>query len=133
MSAAFAILVFSANSGEVRGYALIGSLIGACIYFATLGRLLTLLSEAIISLVKRIFAFLTKKLLIPALKAVKNEIIKLHSILIRLRSRRLGRAFIHDASHGFLSASTSRKLKFALTESGVVQKKRIEKKTQEGK
>ncbi len=60
-----AIFIFHANHGRVRGIALFASLIGFIIYYNTVGRLITLVSGAVIRGIYYAVRFALKKILIP--------------------------------------------------------------------
>jgi spore cortex biosynthesis protein YabQ len=58
-------LLFSKNYGEIRGFALLGALIGNVLYFLTLSPYFMRISTWMINWIKKIIRFLIKILLVP--------------------------------------------------------------------
>lgn len=58
-------VLFSKNYGEIRGFALLGALLGNVFYFFTIGILVMKFSDWIINLIKKIIHIIIKIIFIP--------------------------------------------------------------------
>lgn len=65
------VFLFHINDGQLRWFVLAGAGIGFMLYYITVGRLLLLCAEAIISFIRMIIRFVLSLTLIPAIKAIR--------------------------------------------------------------
>ncbi len=60
-----AIFIFHVNNGRIRGIALFGSLVGFVLYYNTLGRLVSAVTDLIIKTLYRILRLIKEAVLLP--------------------------------------------------------------------
>ena len=82
------LLIFQVNNGEIRGTALIGTVIGFSVYYFTVGRLTVLFSDLIIRFIKKILAFFLKFTVIPVANVLFKPL-KLVSAAVLSQKRKL--------------------------------------------
>lgn len=63
-----AIFIFYVNNGRIRGIALFGSFAGFVLYYNTLGRLVSMITDLIIRTVYRILRLVFERVLLPILR-----------------------------------------------------------------
>lgn len=68
----FLLLVFNAGSGQIRGFAVFGTLFGFATYYKTLGKLVFKANELILGFLKKILKWLVKTLTSPFVVAAKK-------------------------------------------------------------
>ena len=101
-----AVFVFHANNGNIRGIALFGSLAGFVIYYNTLGRLVTLISKTLIRAVFYFFRFLSRRVVLPALRGLFKALCYIFKLMVYVDSylytRRIQKRLTACAKNGFL-------------------------------
>lgn len=89
-----AIFIFHVNNGRIRGIALFGSLVGFTAYYNTVGRLVTLISGAIIRGVCHTVRFIAVRIILPVLRLIKRGVQGLLSFERLLYTKRRTRRII---------------------------------------
>ena len=90
----FSIFVFAVNDGVLRGFMLLGTLLGFLIYYFTVGRLVMAVSERIISFVRRAVRFVARILYKP----LKITLVFVYNKSIRLLLRLVLKVYIYFIS-----------------------------------
>jgi len=83
----FIVLIFCAGDGTVRGYAILGVILGFSFYYFTIGKIMLKFSEKIISVIKsfllRVFLLLSK----PFLKLYNIFKPRINKIYLKIKSK----------------------------------------------
>jgi spore cortex biosynthesis protein YabQ len=99
------VFLFHINNGQVRWFVLAGAGIGFALYYITVGRLVIMCAEAIISFIRALIHFILSLTLFPAARAIRFIGRLLTRLLLHL-GRRLYtvivlRRIIRQAERGF--------------------------------
>ena len=93
---ALSVFVFNANTGQVRGFVLFGTLCGFILYLLTIGRATLFFGEVIVFIVRSVCSLIFTRLILPTIRTInkffkfvyKSTIGKLHNKLKQRMSRR---------------------------------------------
>lgn len=112
---AIALLLFSHNNGEFRGFVFLGLVIGFVAYYFTVGQLVIRASEYVVFAIKTLFLYAVYYLTLPFISFGRFAIAHIGSAIKRYREKKREKkicrhtkvtqqALIHAAQKGFLEA-----------------------------
>ncbi len=84
--ATFAVLM-NITEGEVRGYILLGVVIGFAAYYFTLGALIFAVGKFIIDIAQKVYEFLNRRIILPIKKFLRRILRKIAGLLKKWRQK----------------------------------------------
>ena len=66
------MFILGVNAGEIRGYLIVGELLGAMVYYGTIGRLIMRSAQAISRAIRCVLRFLRDKILKPIFRPFRK-------------------------------------------------------------
>lgn len=99
------LFMLTVNSGEIRGFVLVGELAGGILYYCTLGYLIMKSTKAIIKAIKSVLRFIFKTFIRPLLRLFRK--------IYRVFSKKVGKVVKK-------SKKTKANIKYSLKRNGLV-------------